>query len=221
MQNKSKLLILDWDGTVADSHPRIIAAMQAAIVRLALPDKTPEQIEAIIGTGLIEATASLFPTESTQMHHRLADVYRQLYVEIHDGPNPLFPKAIETLTCLNETGYTLAIATAKSRQGLNRDLYGWKLTALFAATRCAEDTESKPSPQMILELMAELDIDPESTVMIGDSEYDMQMAQNAGVTSILADYGDQKRMHLLDYNPIACLNRFCDLPEVLYTLTNN
>jgi len=207
-----KLLVFDWDGTLADSEWLIVYALQEAIKQHNLDMRTREDIRNIIGLGLMEAAAVLFPDLSPPDHKILADSYRHHYSAYAKGKTALFPDVIETLNNLQEMDYKMAIATGKSRKGLDNSLRECGVEDFFHFTRCADETYSKPHPQMLLDIMNHLFIAAENTMMIGDSEYDLQMASNAKVASVAVSYGTQNRERLLKFGPVTCLEKLSELP---------
>ncbi len=207
-----KLLVFDWDGTLAGSELMIVDAMQEAIKQHNLYVRTREDIRNIIGLGLMEAAAVLFPDLSQTDHKLLADSYRQHYFVSAKGKTTLFPDVIETLNNLQEKDYKMAIATGKSRKGLDNSLRDTGIEDFFHFTRCADETFSKPHPRMLFDIMEQLFISPENTIMIGDSEYDLQMARNAKVAPVAVSYGTQTRERLLEHGPVTCLERLSELP---------
>jgi phosphoglycolate phosphatase len=213
-----RLLVFDWDGTLMDSEARIVASASAAITDLGLPARTPEAIRDIIGLGLPEAMEALFPGLSPQGYAHLIDRYREHFLAADGTPMPLFPAVPETLERLRGEGYVLAVATGKSRRGLERALEETGLGNLFAATRCADESRSKPHPQMLLEVMVEVGIGSSETLMIGDSEYDLQMAIEAGVAAVGVGYGVKGCERLLGYRPLACFETIAELPPWLRVL---
>ena len=209
------LLIFDWDGTLMDSAARIVASFQATITQLSLEPRTPAQIRHIIGLGLDIAIATLFPQTTASLRQQITQCYRSHFTNLN-LPTPLFPGVTETLTTLHAVGYQLAIATGKSRAGLKQALTDSGLSNLFHCSRCAEETCSKPHPQMLQEIMAELNVLPSATLMIGDTEYDLQMANNAKVGAVAVNYGVHDPSHLLTFQPLICLDT---LPELLTWLS--
>ncbi len=207
------LLVFDWDGTLMDSVPRIISCFHAAIAELRLAPRSDESIAGMIGLGLMEAILALYPQESLVRRQALMDSYRHHYLHVSEIATPLFEGVAETLQTLHSRGYKLAVATGKSRQGLQRSLALSGLTDLFLLTRCAEETRSKPDPLMLQEMMHTLGGSPEQTLMIGDSEYDLQMAANAGVRSVAVSYGVHDCERLLTHQPITCIHQLNELLE--------
>lgn len=210
-----KLLVFDWDGTLADSELFIVNAMQAAIQQHDLEMRTRDEIRNIIGLGLMEAAAVLFPDQGQTKHQLLTDSYRQHYSLSAKGKTILFPDVIKTLAKLQKQDYKMAIATGKSRKGLDNSLQETGTRDFFHVTRCADETFSKPHPQMLFDIMEQLFVGPENTIMIGDSEYDLLMARNANVTPVAVSYGTQSRERLLVHNPLICLDRLDELPAWL------
>lgn len=207
-----KLLVFDWDGTLMDSQARIVASFQAAIADVGLPQRSPAQIRHIIGLGMVRAIATLFPQSSTQQCVQLAERYRHYFFATDAYPTPLFQGVAETLHTLHAAGYWLAVATGKSRRGLNQALVETDLSQFFLSTRCADETQSKPNPQMLQEIMDELGVLPTNTLMIGDTEYDLQMANNANVASVAVSYGVHDKAKLLPLKPLTCID---SLPALL------
>lgn len=206
-----KLLVFDWDGTLMDSAARIVACFNAAIVDATLEPLPDAAIRNIIGLGLREALDELVPGADSVLRQQLVDRYRHHFLSANQTPSPLFPGADAMVRDLGEQGYFLAVATGKGRQGLNQVLEETGCKGLFHATRCADETFSKPHPQMLLELMSELCVTPAETLMIGDTEYDLQMARNAGTAALGVSYGAHERERLLKCEPLACFDSLEDL----------
>ncbi|QIK37471.1 HAD-IIIA family hydrolase [Caldichromatium japonicum] len=200
------LIVFDWDGTLMDSEARIVACLQAAFRDLGWPALPAEQAREVIGLGLEEALAHLLPQGDVEQRAELARRYRAHFLGDDQIPSELFPGARETLNWLAEQGYLLAVATGKSRVGLNKSLAESGLAGIFAATRTADETRSKPHPQMLLELMDELGVRSTETLMIGDTEYDLEMAHNAGVVALAVCHGVHPPDRLLACKPLACLD---------------
>ena len=213
-KNGVKLLVFDWDGTLADSTDLIVGAMQAAICQLQYQARSDAQIRDIIGLGLVEAAQILFPGIERDSHEQIANCYRLHYAQ-RAQETSLFQDVPDTLRALQERGYRMAIATGKSRRGLDNSLRQTGLEDFFHATRCADETCSKPHPQMLHEILDELDMRPEHAVMVGDSAYDMEMALNAGMSPIAVSYGVHASARLLKYKPLACLDSLADLLDWL------
>lgn len=215
MKRPYSLLVFDWDGTLVDSERKIVASAQAAIEALNLPQPGADSIRNIIGLSLREAIEVLFPSRDEQFHHRFVEYYRHHFIENSEHSTAFFPGAIETLYSLKAEGYILAVATGKSRRGLARELCSSGLTDVFDGTRCADEAFSKPHPQMLQDIMDDLSMDAHDTVMIGDTEYDLEMANSAGAHGIGVSYGVHGREHLLKFDPVVCLDSITELPEYL------
>lgn len=214
-KSQLELLVFDWDGTLVDSEAAIVTAMMNAITALGLAQRSHEDIRNIIGLGLSEAVNLLFPDMTPDRQQDLADSYRACYSNAAVNGTRLFPQTRETIRLLHEQGYLLAIATGKSRRGLDRSLKETGLEPYFHASRSADEAFSKPHPQMLEEIMDMLGILPHGTAMIGDSEYDLQMANNAGVAAIGVSYGVHDQERLLQYRPLICLQHINELYDWL------
>ena len=216
MQKPFELLVFDWDGTVMDSEAHIVASMERAIDDLRFPALPREAIRNVIGLGLFEAITSLYPSLAAGDVQAMTDRYR--YHFLADDPCEPFEGAEYVLRELSRQGYLMAVATGKGRRGLDRVLDSTGFLPLFHTTRCADETRSKPHPQMLEEIMDELGVEPSATLMIGDTEYDLQMAQNAGTASLAVSYGVHAPERLEQYKPLACLDALLALPDWLESL---
>lgn len=213
------LLVFDWDGTLVDSIERIVTSLQHASKLAADVDLSDEQAKNVIGLGLSEAIASLHPeldahTQSAELE-KIADAYRQHYLYDNPVPAPLFSGVTGLLDRLREEGYTLAISTGKSRLGLERSISEHQLATYFSTTRCAGENKSKPHPEMLHEILHELNFSAEQALMIGDSEHDLKMASNANMQSIGVTHGVHDEATLKKHNPLTCLNHITELSEYL------
>ena len=211
MGKRFELLVFDWDGTLMDSTAVIVASLQAACRDLGLPVPTDESAQHIIGLGLHDALAHVLPGINSAEYPRVAEQYGH-HFRLRESESPLFAGAVEALRELVAAGHRLAIATGKSRRGLDRALASTGLATLFHATRCGEESATKPHPDMLIDLMRMLDADPGATLMIGDTTHDLQMAINAGVTVVAAAYGAHPRGQLAALRPLACF----DQPQELW-----
>jgi len=195
------LIVFDWDGTLMDSTAAIVRSIQSAAKDLGLPIPDNKSAAYVIGLGLHEAMQVAMPGLDPKMYPRMVERYRYHYLS-RDQDLTLFDGVREMLADLSQQGYFLAVATGKSRVGLHRALEATKLTSLFDATRCADETFSKPHPAMLQELTRELGQDMKRTVMIGDTTHDLQMARNAGATGIAVHYGAHPEQELLALDPV-------------------
>ncbi len=182
------LIVFDWDGTLMDSTSTIVKCIQAAAKDLGLPIPRDHAAAQVIGLGLQEAMQAAMPGIDPQYYPRMVERYRYHYLS-KDHELVLFDGALEMLRELSQQAYFLAVATGQSRVGLNRAMNAVGLLSLFDATRCADETFSKPHPAMLQELTRELGQDMRRTVMIGDTSHDLLMANNAGAAGIAVHYG--------------------------------
>jgi len=209
---KFQLLVFDWDGTLMDSVAKIVACTQAAAADLGLKVPAFEDAKQIIGLGLNEAMARLFRINDPEEVQKVALRYRHHFLGDEPTPETLFAGVEPLLRQLEAEGYLLAIATGKSRVGLQHVLRKTGLEDFFHVTRCADETFSKPHPQMLEEIMDFVGEKPSNTLMIGDTEYDMLMAGNAGVTGLGVTYGVHDRGHLMAHGARDCLDDLRRLP---------
>jgi len=211
-----QLIVFDWDGTLMDSEARIVASMQGAFRALGLEPPAPVAVRNVIGLGLDQAIATLLPDADADLRQRLIKPYRERFLGNEQTPTPLFEGAAELITDLHAAGHLLAVATGKSRAGLDKALRETGLGEWFHATRCADDTFSKPHPAMLLELMEQLGTAPAATLMVGDTEYDLEMARNAGVAAVAVGYGAHTPARLLALQPLTCAMSIADLRAWLH-----
>jgi phosphoglycolate phosphatase len=214
MPRQFDLVVFDWDGTLIDSAGAIVACMQASCRDLGLPVPDYEIASHVIGLGLHDALRLVAPDLAVADYPKMAERYRYHFLA-RDTELPLFPGTREMLGELRDAGHTLAIATGKSRAGLARALETAGLEGVFAATRCADQCTPKPAPDMLLELMEQLDAPRSRTVMIGDTTHDLQMAASAGVAGIGVHYGAHPEAQLAALRPLALLACTSDLAEWL------
>ena len=218
--NRFSLLVFDWDGTLSDSLQHIVNSIRYSIKKLGLPEKPEEAIKSIIGLELEGALQSLCPGIDALQIKKMASYYRQNYASSTPNNISLFPGAAEIIKLLHANGHELAVATGKSRRGLDKALQDSGLDEFFHYSRCADETFSKPHPQMLEDIMDIFDARPERVLMIGDSEHDLQMAKNAGVCSAAVTYGAQDKEYLLKFEPLACFNSLNELPQWLAKVAN-
>jgi phosphoglycolate phosphatase len=211
---KYELIVFDWDGTLLDSAGAIVRAIQSACrdLDLAVPDDS--RARHVIGLGLVDAMRHAVPDLPPERYQAMVDRYRFHYLA-GDHALTLFDGVPQMLERLQAAGHILAIATGKSRLGLDRALDHSGLRPLFQASRCADECHSKPHPQMLEELTAEFGISNASTVMIGDTSHDLLMASNAGVDALAVTYGAHPHDHLLEHKPVACLHSVLELDQWL------
>ncbi len=209
------LFIFDWDGTLSDSTAKIIACMQRAAVDSGLPPLDDDSIRDIIGLGLAEALERLYPGAGAQRHGLLKDHYARHFVAADQTPSAFYPGVMATLERLQRDGHYLAVATGKSRRGLDRVFANMQLEDFFHSSRCADETASKPHPQMLCELLQEFGLAPQEAVMVGDTEYDMEMAQRLEMPRMAVSYGAHAIDRLRPYRPLLCMDRFDEMLDWL------
>jgi phosphoglycolate phosphatase len=212
---KFKLIVFDWDGTLMDSEARIVSCIQAAFADIGESAPSREAARDVIGLGLEEAMTVLWPDGGVLQRRKLVDRYRYHFLGANETETSLFPGAREVLTVLEQRGHLLAVATGKSRRGLNTSLLRTGLMGRFHATRCADETFSKPNPEMLYQLMSALGVKGAETLMVGDTEYDMQMAANAGVSALAVCYGVHAPARLVRHRPLDCLHHLQEIPAWL------
>lgn len=211
MTKEYTLLIFDWDGTLMDSAERIVRCFQAAASDCGLGALTDATIRRTIGLGVVEALARILPDTDDAGRRAVAARYREHFLHLNDTPTPLFPGVAQGLEGLRERGYRIAVATGKSRIGLNAALEASGTGAIFCATRCADETRSKPHPRMLHEILEETGVGAREALMVGDTSYDIEMAANAGMDSIAVGYGVHDMAELLIHRPRLCVQNFPEL----------
>ena len=211
MPARIKFIVFDWDGTLMDSEAQIVACLHAAIADLDLEPMDDDTVKNVIGLGLREAVDTLVPGRDDRFHQSFVDAYRTHWFQSESSV--LFAGAREVLDIIRQNEFLLGVANGKARRGLDRVLNDTGLTSCFHATRCADEAPSKPHPQMLLDLMEALEVLPEETIMVGDTEYDMEMATNAGVAKIAVRSGVHSGERLNRHAPLVCLDRIADMPD--------
>lgn len=210
MSKRYDLIVFDWDGTVMDSTAVIAGSIQAACRDLQLTVPSDEAARHVIGLGLQQALRHAVPDAPEEMYEPLVARYRHHFLA-QDGAIPLFDGARETIAELHDAGYFLGVATGKNRNGLDRALTSTGMKQYFHATRTAEQTRSKPDPTMLFELMDELGVMAERTLMIGDTTHDLLLAQNAKVAAVALGHGAHPPEQLRELGPLALLDDFVQL----------
>lgn len=212
-----KLIIFDWDGTLMDSAAKIINCLLAAVQDVGLPSLDRDAVRQIIGLSLKDAFNALFPDASLEQHRELIERYRLHFLIRDRTAMQLFPGVLKHLPEFCDRGYLLAVATGKARQGLDRALTETDTAHLFAATRCADEAPSKPHPRMLLDILDQTGVEASEAVMVGDTVFDLQMANEAGVHALAVTYGMHDVAQLHAHDPLACVNSF---PEVYTWILN-
>ena len=182
------LIAFDWDGTLFDSTKIIVRCIQAAVRDVGGTAPTDKDAAYVIGLGLMQALAHAAPDVPTEKYPELGERYRHHY-NAHFNDLSLFDGVLQMLADLRSRGYLLAVATGKSRRGLDDALLSAELKGVFDGSRTADETAGKPDPRMLLELMKQFGVPATRVLMIGDTTHDLQMAVNAGCPSVAVSYG--------------------------------
>ena len=208
MSQKIELIIFDWDGTLFDSVGQIVASLQYAAQLFEQP-LTDDAAKSIIGLGLPEVMQILFP-QVPHLQQQILECYADHYVANSKG-DAWFDGVAELLADLKQQGIKLAVATGKSRKGLDRVLTQTQSHDLFDITRAASETKSKPHPLMLEEILAEMQVSIDSAIMVGDTSYDLEMAQNLNMPRIGVSYGVHSIDTLQQYQPLAIVHNVQEL----------
>lgn len=193
-------VVFDWDGTVMDSTHSIVQAIQLACADLSLPVPTARDAAWVIGLSLESALYRCVPSLSAAQMPEFLERYRFHFLS-RDPQIKLFDGVTDLLGTLRARQIALAVATGKSRVGLDRVLSAVGLQSQFDITRCADESRSKPDPAMLHEIMTFLGLEPEQLLMVGDTSHDIQMATAAGVDSMAVTYGAHDKLTLVQAEP--------------------
>ena len=204
------LIAFDWDGTLFDSTTLIVQCIQSACADLGLPVPSDRDASYVIGLGLSEALGQVVPALSRERYAELGNRFRRHFLA-RQHEIVLFDGVVAMLQALKARNHWLAVATGKSRRGLDEALETVALRGLFDGSRTADETASKPSPQMLLELMREFGVDPSRTLMIGDTTHDLEMARNAGTASLGVSYGAHEPATFEAYQTLHVAHSVADL----------
>ena len=203
------LIVFDWDGTIIDSTGTIAECIQQAAAEMGLAVPDDSRARHVIGLGLHDSLRHAVPELPASRYGDFVALYRKHFLAREDSMK-LFPGMLDLLASLRER-HTLAVATGKSRRGLDRALDAGGLRAYFVASRCGDETHPKPHPAMLIELMQELARDKSEVLMIGDTSHDLEMANAAGVASLGVTYGAHREPGLLACSPLGCFSSVQDL----------
>ena len=208
------LIAFDWDGTLFDSTALIARCIQAACADVGTAVPSLRDASFVIGLGLVDALQRAAPSMPRERYRELAERYRHHYfAQQHEVV--LFDGTVSMLHSLKERRHRLAVATGKSRRGLDEALSSVQLQGVFDATRTADETASKPDPCMLIELMDELGVAPERTLMIGDTTHDLQLAANAGTASLAVSYGAHEPQEFAAFAPLCVAHSVVELDRWL------
>lgn len=215
MKNRFDLIIFDWDGTLMDSVEWIVHCIQQAALHCNCAVPSAQAVRDIVGLSIENAMHQLFPDQSVENRQQIASDYTKAFFTRQFGPDDLFPGTKDMLEQFRREGYRLAVATGKKSAGLQAAIAATGLAEVFCTTRSADQTASKPNPLMIDEIVAELGVDKQRTLMVGDSVHDLQMALNAQVASVGVTCGAHSASTLQQYQPLLCLNYPTDLIGII------
>ncbi|GHD45173.1 phosphoglycolate phosphatase [Marinobacter persicus] len=209
------LVIFDWDGTLVDSVEHIADSLHQAATELGFPALERAAYRDIIGLGIVEALEQLYPGISADELQQMREGYARYFFKKQTGPQNVFAGMADVVADLRVSGRACSVATGKSRRGLEGALVSSGLGQHFEITRCADETRSKPDPLMLQEILAHYGHRPEQAVMIGDTRYDLEMAQRLGMPSIGVEWGVHGREVLEQFKPRAVVSSVDELRTVL------
>ncbi|MCW8108711.1 HAD-IA family hydrolase [Alteromonas ponticola] len=210
-----ELIIFDWDGTLMDSAAKIVSCMQIAAKECDMPVPGFEQVSHIIGISLKPAIMQLFKLEDVAQAERLTHAYKNAYLQQDATPCPLFAGVESMLSRLIEKGSRLGVATGKARRGLERAWRNTNTGHFFSVSRCADEAASKPSPDMLLQILDETGVTADKALMVGDTTYDMSMAQAIGMDRIGVSYGVHAPVNLQAHSPLKIVHDIAELDAFL------
>jgi len=203
-----QLIVFDWDGTLMDSAQKISNCFQAAARELNLEVPSEQRAKSIIGLGLREGIELLFPNQTSTTIDKIVETYKYYFITADDTEQGMFEGVEQGLIAMADAGALLAVATGKARRGLKRVFDEVGLEHHFVVSRCADETRSKPHPQMLHEILDFTAIDPHKCIMVGDTSFDMEMARNAGVDGLGVSYGVHSEAELRQAHAVDVLDSF-------------
>lgn len=210
-----KLVIFDWDGTLVDSTARIVSCIHQAAQKVGVVAVSDRQAKHIIGLGLPEAINVLWPTINQQEHTAICQAYVEFFSRGSEIGVSFYSGVRELLHQLKDAGVLLAVATGKTRKGLDAMIEDMKVQGVFDITRCADETLSKPDPLMLQQILNEMSLEPEQALMIGDTTFDLQMALNIKMPSVGMLYGAHEKEMLESCQPISVCQDVPALEKIL------
>ncbi len=208
---KYKAIVFDWDGTLMDSVGKIVETMQSSAKYMGLPIPNYAQAKDVIGISLLPALQKLFNIDDEKAAMDLLLTYKEHFKDHTQVSSPLFSGAIELLGKLKQQGYILAVATGKARQGLDHNLQHSNTQHFFSVSRTADDAQSKPSPDMLQQILAELNLSVDQVLMVGDTTYDMAMAEAINMDRIGVSFGVHNVDALQKHKPLAVIDTLDEL----------
>lgn len=214
----NRLAIFDCDGTLVDSGATIFAALKASLQENGYEVPTPAVSRRVIGLSLVEAMAALLPDATPEQHRALADDYKRAFMALRskgEVEEPLFEGVLELLDALEADGWLLAVATGKSDRGLRHCLEQHEIHARFVSLQTADRHPSKPHPSMVEQAIAEAGAAPRTTIVVGDTSFDMAMAVSAGAAGIGAGWGYHEREELIEAGAMAVAEQPLDVLKLI------
>ncbi|MDY6370797.1 MAG: HAD family hydrolase [Bacteroidales bacterium] len=213
----TRLVILDFDGTLADTQPIIVGSIQRTLAELGLPARSDAECASIIGLPLVECFSNLFPDIDTATAERCADRYREIFDELNEpGAVPLFPHVLETIRALHASGLQLAICSSRGRPTLEGFVSNFHLEPYISMVVSANDvTHHKPHPEPVQIILEQLQVRPEEAVVVGDASYDILMGRAAGCRTVGVTYGNQTAEELRACGAECLIDRFDTLPQAI------
>jgi phosphoglycolate phosphatase len=208
---KYKAIVFDWDGTLMDSISKIVETMQSSAEHLGLPVPDYDHAKDVIGISLLPALKQLFNIQDEKAAMDLFHIYKKHFKNHTQTSSPLFNGAIELLEKLKQQGYILAVATGKGRQGLEHNWHHSNTKHFFSASRTADDAQSKPSPDMLHQILSELNLSAHQVLMVGDTTYDMAMAESINMDRIGVSFGVHSADTLQKHKPLAIIDALDEL----------
>lgn len=215
MKGKFDLIIFDWDGTLVDSIDWIVHCLQTAAKPHGYKMPDEHAAKSTIGLCIQQSMETLFPGIDQKTQKQLSTSYSQEFFSQDINKKHLFTGIENMLSNLKHNRYQLAVATGKTRAGLDWAMQGTALTSFFDITRCADESASKPQPLMLEQIIKEMDVEKERVLMIGDSVHDIQMANNAGIAAIAVSCGANSEAELQQLNPLLNLSKTTELLKFL------
>ena len=216
MKNRFDVIVFDWDGTLVNSIDWIARCLQQAAEQCHYPVPERQAAKDVIGLSIDKAIQTLFPEAQPALQAKLINCYQTAYKTQEMGREHFFDGVYDMLISLKASGYRLAVATGKTRAGLNRALQATDTQDLFDITRCADETASKPAPKMLLEILSFCNSLSERALMVGDTIFDLEMAFNADMASIAVACGAHPETLLREYQPLMCLKQPVELLNLLH-----
>lgn len=213
----TRLVILDFDGTLADTQPIIVGSIQRTLAEMGLPARSDAECASIIGLPLVECFSNLFPDIDTATAERCADRYREIFDELNEpGAVPLFPHVLETIRALHASGLQLAICSSRGRPTLEGFVSNFHLEPYISMVVSANDvTHHKPHPEPVQIILEQLQVRPEEAVVVGDASFDILMGRAAGCRTVGVTYGNQTAEELRACGAECLIDRFDTLPQAI------